>query len=74
MSDAGRQHALADLGSALLFELIVEHRPDLGRLGIELLGHVLEPVAVARQRRLQVIELARQYRLSQASVLTSNVV
>jgi hypothetical protein len=25
--------------------------------------HVLEPVAVARQRRLQVVELARQHRL-----------
>lgn len=35
-----RKHVLADLGRAFRFELVVEHGPDLRRLGIELLGHV----------------------------------
>lgn len=51
---AGSQHAFADLGGPFRFELVAEHRADLGRLGVELLGHVLEPIAVARRRRLQI--------------------
>lgn len=61
----GRQHALANLGCAFRIELVVKHRTDLGRLGVELLGHVLEPVAVMCPRRLQVVELARPHRLHQ---------
>lgn len=37
-------------------------RPDLGRLRIELLHQVLQPVAVPRQCRLQVVDLARKHR------------
>ena len=50
---ARSEHAVADLGRAFWFELVVKHCTDLGSLCIELLGHVLAPVALTRQHGLQ---------------------
>lgn len=44
---ARSEHAVAALGRAFWFELVVKHCTNFGRFGVKLLRHVLEPVSMA---------------------------
>jgi hypothetical protein len=66
----GGAHFLEEFSGSTGIELAAEQLTDFGRLGLELLDQTADVIAVARQLRFEIIDLAGQNGLRRQSMPT----